>query len=191
MRNRLLDKIFARIVFMTVVFAVVSGGLSSLLFWVLWSDAYLVVIGAVAIGSLAGLTVAGIGAYSVLRGRKMEITTREWEGEPIVRQGPVNYFIHGDEADSWTRAYILGQGLGGWLILTKTHIVLRTHWGVYQRDPLVIPRADIENISVQRGSMAILQRLMLQRLMLHLVSGRVETFMVDDPEAWATDLREE
>lgn len=175
----------ARIVITAIIAAAVVGGLSGLLFWAVSDDADLVVLGALATGSVVGLAFAGIGALTASGHRKMEVTTGHWDGEPLLRQGPANYFIHGDEADSWLRAYYKGEGLGGWLVLTKTRIIIRTHWGAYRRDPLVISRADVEEVSARRGTTK-----MQNRLTLRLTSDRLETFIVDDPEDWESALGE-
>lgn len=85
---------------------------------------------AVASGLAFGLAMAG---FMVIQRRRVARARPEFTGEQLLHDGPANHFRN-------------GEGVGGWLYLTKERLLFRSHQFNIQRHESSIPLADIAEV---------------------------------------------
>jgi hypothetical protein len=121
-------------------------------------------------GVLFGLSIA---VFGEIAHRKMRSRSGLFEGEPVVREGPANHFL--------TRGSRGGrESRGGWLTLTPTRLVFRSHGVNIHNGALDISLRDIE---AAQPSMTIL--LIPNGLRVTRRDGIVESFVVFGRTGWA------
>lgn len=117
-------------------------------------------------GLLFGATLA---AFIELQHRRMKLA--ELDGEPVVHQGPANHWL-GAEAR------------GGWLVLTKTRLVFRSHGKNIQNQGVEVPLADIAACEPRRTLGLVPNGMSVRRR-----DGRVEKFVLAARGEWLELLR--
>jgi hypothetical protein len=85
-------------------------------------------------GLLAGVLFGGIIAvFSETQRKKMMAPGDQFEGEPILHQGPANHFRN-------------AEARGGWLILTSARLVFRSHGKNIQNQSVELPLAGVRGV---------------------------------------------
>lgn len=119
-------------------------------------------LGAVS-GLVFGLAIAG---FAERQRRRLELPGKEYEGEPLLRQGPANHWL-GAEAR------------GGWLILTTRRLVFRSHGKNLRNDHVEIALAEVSGVDLCRTMWIVPNGLLVRRS-----GGGQEQFVVQERGAW-------
>lgn len=140
----------------------IFGFLMFLYFAAVYDTVWPAVTGAVTSGVLFGLTMAVFGAYNAhnFRNHRPDLGP-----EQLLKEGPANHFYKGSSS-------------GGWIYLTDTRLLFRSHWVNVNKHSLEIPLTEISEVEVSRSL------LLNSKLHVHYRNGRIETFVVDDGRDW-------
>ncbi len=154
----------------TACFTGLAFGVSMGLFFALrFGSATAGILGGVFSGVFFGITIA---AFAEVQAKRMKVKPGgEFEGEPVLHQGPANHFLN-------------REGRGGWLTLTPTKLAFRSHGKNIQNDPVDINLADITEAHASR-TIGIIPN----GLRVRLESRKTETFVVHGREVWADAIR--
>jgi hypothetical protein len=120
-----------------------------------------------ACGVLFGVMIA---AFAMSAHRNMRSRSGVFDGERVIREGPANHFLR-------------GEGRGGWLTLTPTRLVFRSHGANIQNLALDISLRDIE-----AARPALTMALIPNGLRITRRNGIEEFFVVSGRKAWARAL---
>ena len=123
--------------------------------------------GAVASGLVFGLAMA---SFTAMMRRSFARTRPEFKGEELLRDGPANHFLN-------------GEGVGGWLFLTKERLLFRSHQFNVQCHELSFPLAEIAEVQPARTVGLFPNGL---RLVTH--SGKNERFVVEAHRRWCDEI---
>jgi hypothetical protein len=122
---------------------------------------------AIASGIAFGL---GMGAFMTLQRRRFAPTRPEFAGEELLHDGPANHFLN-------------GEGVGGWLFLTKERLLFRSHAFNIQCHELSVPLSDIAEIQAVRTA-----KLFANGLRLVTRDGKEERFVVEAHKTWRDEI---
>lgn len=90
------------------------------------------------IGLASGLLFGLVMADFVQRQRRrMEVRGKQYEGEPLLHQGPANHWLG-------------VESRGGWLILTPTRLLFRSHGKNIQNAAFALSLADVTAVEATR-----------------------------------------
>ena len=132
-----------------------------------WLGGPLRVALAVVSGVPFGLAMAG---FAAIQRRRFARVRPELAGEDLLHDGPANHWLH-------------GEGVGGWLFLTKERLLFRSHRFNVQRHELSVPLADITRVRAVRTA-----KLFPNGLRVNLGSGHVERFVVRENRRWCEEI---
>ena len=121
-------------------------------------------------GLAFGLAMAG---FMAIQRRRFSRTRPEFRGEELLHDGPANHFVN-------------GEGVGGWLFLTRDRLLFRSHQVNIQPHELSVPLADIAEIQPVRTA-----RIFPNGLRLVTRSGREERFVVEAHRRWSDEILKE
>ena len=124
-----------------------------------------------AIGLLSGVAfgLAMACFFAIQRGR-FALARPELTGEDVLHDGPANHFLN-------------GEGVGGWLFLTKERVVFRSHQFNIQPHELSVPLTEITDVQDVR-----LAKVFPTGLRFVTRSGNEEWFVVEDNRRWRDEI---
>jgi hypothetical protein len=122
---------------------------------------------AVASGAAFGLAMAG---FLAIQRRRFSRARAELTGERLLHDGPANHFLN-------------GEGVGGWLFLTKERLLFRSHQFNVQRHELSVLLKDIAEVQPVRTA-----RIFPNGLRLVTRSGSEERFVVREHGTWRDEI---
>lgn len=126
--------------------------------------------GGLVLGAVTGLLFGvALALFTEAQRKKMEVRG-DYQGEPILHQGPANH---------WRR----GEARGGWLLLTPRRLLFRSHNANLQNEPVELAVADLRGSEPCR-SLGIVPN----GLRVHLVSGAQERFVVSERATWVARI---
>jgi len=162
---------FAKTALITgVAFGIPMGLLAGVVFGIVRGLSNGVVFGLVtaAISGLAfGLAMAG---FIAIQRRRFAQARPDFTGEQLLHDGPANHFLN-------------GEGVGGWLFLTKERLLFRSHRFNFQRHELSMPLEDIAEVQPVRTAKVFPNGL---RCVTH--SGRDDRFVVEAHRRWCGEI---
>ena len=120
-------------------------------------------------GLLFGLTLAD---FVLRQRRRMEVPGKLYKGEPLLHQGPANHWL-GAEAR------------GGWLILTPTRLLFRSHGKNLQNAPFALALSDVTAVEATRTLGMIPNGLLVRRC-----DGEPAKFVVQERDVWVAAIRQ-
>jgi hypothetical protein len=123
-----------------------------------------------ACGLFFGLFVA---LFTETQRKKMQSKDGTLDGEAILFQGPANHFQN-------------GEGRGGWLTLTLTRLVFRSHGMNIQNQPLNIEVGEILEV-IPTLTVGFIPN----GLRITLKNGRQESFVVQNRKKWSKVISQE
>lgn len=127
-----------------------------------------------ALGLCAGIFFGiSMAAFAWIQSKKMRSTDERLEGEAILMQGPANHFLR-------------GEGRGGWLTLTPSRLIFRSHGYNIQNSPLDIPLAEI-----REATPSLTMRIIPNGLRVNTKNGHRESFVVSNRKDWARRITEQ
>lgn len=127
-----------------------------------------------ALGLCAGIFFGiSMAAFARIQSKKMKSTDERLEGETILMQGPANHFLR-------------GEGRGGWLTLTPSRLIFRSHGHNIQNSPLDIPLAEI-----REATPSLTLRIIPNGLRVNTKNGHRESFVVSNRKDWARRITEQ
>jgi hypothetical protein len=141
-----------------VPFGVFMGG-----YYALQSGPVPGITGGALAGVLFGLGMAGIAEW---QRKRMEVKGPDFEGSKVVFQGPANHRL-GIEAR------------GGWLILTESELVFRSHGKNLQNAMVRIPVGELTEATTYRSLGIVANGLRVGR-----TGGGHESFVVSERALW-------
>ena len=118
-------------------------------------------------GLVFGLSMA---RFMAVQRRRFAQARPDFTGEPLLHDGPANHFLD-------------GEGVGGWLFLTRERLLFRSHRFNLQRHELSIPLEQIAEVHPVRTARIFPNGL---RLVIH--SGREERFVVEAHRRWCGEI---
>lgn len=125
-------------------------------------------------GLLCGLAFGFIMAIFIeTQRKKMQFKDGRLDGELIIFQGPANHFLN-------------GEGRGGWLTLTPSRLVFRSHGMNVQNQSLDIGIGEIVDI-VPTLTIGLIPN----GLRVGLKSGKKESFVVNTRKKWIKLIAEQ
>jgi len=124
-------------------------------------------IGGVISGLLFGLAM---GLFVETQRKRLEIKSSIFEGEKIIFQGPANHFLN-------------AEGRGGWLLLTGSRLIFRSHGKNLQNQSLEIPLPGIRSIDAANTLGIVPNGLEVETL-----DGHYERFVLSDRESWVRQI---
>ncbi|MBL9174784.1 MAG: hypothetical protein JNL10_14700 [Verrucomicrobiales bacterium] len=122
---------------------------------------------AIASGLAFGVTTAG---FMAVQRRRIAIARPEFTGEQLLHDGPANHFLN-------------GEGVGGWLFLTRERLLFRSHQFNVQPHEWSIPLADITEVPAVRTA-----RVFPNGLRLVTQAGITERFVVEAHRKWCEEI---
>jgi len=122
---------------------------------------------AVASGAAFGLAMTG---FMAIQRRRCSRARVELIGEQLLHDGPANHFLN-------------GEGVGGWLFLTKERLLFRSHQFNVQRHELSVPLKEIAEVQPVRTA-----RIFPNGLRLVTRSGKEERFVVREHGRWRDEI---
>ena len=120
-----------------------------------------------ACGLAFGLAIAD---FMVIQRRRFSRARPEFRGEELLHDGPANHFLN-------------GEGVGGWLFLTRERLLFRSHQVNLQPHELSLPLAEIAEVQPVRTA-----RIFPNGLRLVTRSGREERFVVEARRRWCDEI---
>ena len=122
---------------------------------------------AAASGAAFGLATAG---FMAIQRRRFSRARAEFIGEQLVHDGPANHFLN-------------GEGVGGWLFLTKKRLLFRSHQFNVHRHELSVPLKEIAEVQPVRTA-----RIFPNGLRLVMRSGEGLRFVVREHGRWRDEI---
>jgi hypothetical protein len=122
---------------------------------------------AVAAGAAFGLAMAG---FMAIQRRRFSRARPEFIGEQLLHDGPANHFLN-------------GEGVGGWLFLTRERLLFRSHQFNVQRHELSVRLTEIAEVQPVRTA-----RIFPNGLRLVTRSGKEERFVVGEHRRWHDEI---
>lgn len=150
----------------TAIRAGVPFGIAMALFFGISQGLPAALIGGTVAGLLFGLTLA---LFGEVQRKKLEVHG-DYQGEPILHQGPANH---------WRR----GEARGGWLLLTPRRLVFRAHNANVQNEPIELAVVELRGSEPCR-TLGVVPN----GLRVHLKSGEHERFVVSERASWVAQL---
>ena len=120
-----------------------------------------------ALGLAFGLPMAG---FMALQRRRFSQARPQFTEEQLLHDGPANHFLN-------------GEGVGGWLFLTRERLLFRSHPYNFQPHELSIPLEAIAEVHPVRTAKVFPNGL---RMVTH--SGREERFVVEARRTWCDEI---
>jgi hypothetical protein len=124
-------------------------------------------VSAPAFGLAFGLSMA---RFMAIQRRRFAQARPQFTEEQLLHDGPANHFLN-------------GEGVGGWLFLTRERLLFRSHPYNLQPHELSIPLEAIAEVQPVRTAMVLPNGL---RLVTH--SGREERFVVEARLKWCDEI---
>ena len=153
-----------------VAFGIPTGILAGVVFGISRGFSNGVVFGLVSaliLGLPFGLAMAG---FMAMQRRRFARIRPDFTGEQLLHDGPANHFLN-------------GEGVGGWLFLTKERLLFRSHRFNFQQHQLSIPLEDIAEVQPVRTAKIFPNGL---RVVTH--SGRDDRFVVEANQTWCSEI---
>lgn len=154
----------------TAFFSGVPFGLCMGLFFAWIYKSYTAFPAGLACGLAFGFIVA---IFTETQRKRMESKDGWLDGEPIIFQGPANHFFN-------------GEGRGGWLTLTPSRPVFRSHGMNVQNQPLDIGIGELADI-VPTLTIGLIPN----GLRVFLKTGKKESFVVNTRKKWIKLISEQ
>jgi len=108
--------------------------------------------------------------FMAIQRRRFSRARVELIGEQLLHDGPANHFLN-------------GEGVGGWLFLTKERLLFRSHQFNVQRHELSVPLKEIAEVQPVRTA-----RIFPNGLRLVTRSGKEERFVVREHGRWRDEI---
>lgn len=121
-------------------------------------------VAGLACGASFGLAMA---AFVERQRQRLHSVNAQFEGEPVVQEGPANHFLR-------------GEGRGGWLTLTPSRLVFISHGKNLQNASLNLGLDQIAS-----AAPALTAGVIPNGLRVHLNNGERESFVVSERKVWA------
>lgn len=118
-------------------------------------------------GLAFGLATAG---FMAIQRKHFARARPEFTGGELLHDGPANHFLN-------------GEGVGGWLFLTKELLLFRSHEFNIQRHELSVPLSEIAEVQAVRTA-----KIFSNGLRLVTRSGRDERFVVGAHQRWCDEI---
>ena len=118
-------------------------------------------------GLAFGLAMAG---FMAIQRRRFSQARPEFRGEELLHDGPANHLLN-------------GEGVGGWLFLTRERLLFRSHQFNNQPHELSVPLAEIAAVQPVRTA-----KIFPNGLRLVTRSGREERFVVEAHRRWRDEI---
>ena len=134
-----------------------------LYFLAVYGPAWAAVVGAATASILFGLTMAAVSGYHA---RNFRLHPPDLGIELLLKDGPANHFFK-------------GSSVGGWIYLTKSRLIFKSHWMNVHKHRFEVPLREISEAEVSTSFLSL-----KNKLHLHYRNGRIETFVVDDASEW-------
>lgn len=129
------------------------------------------VLFALQIAAASGLTFGvAMAGFMAIQRRRFVQARPEFTGEELLHDGPANHFLN-------------GEGVGGWLFLTKERLLFRSHPFNIQRHELSVPLTEIAEVQPVRTA-----KVFSNGLRLVTRSGRDERFVVEAHRRWCDEI---
>lgn len=146
------------------------------IFFGLWMGIYFSIIYDLKTGVESGIACGiSFGAvmtlFSVYNSNKTRKNRPPFVDEKIIKEDAANHFMG-------------AESVGGWIYLTDKRLVFKSHSLNIQNHELSIPLSDIENAMKGR-----FLRIFSNRLQLKLKNGKVEKFVVNEPDDWIKSVK--
>ncbi len=120
-------------------------------------------------GLLFGLAMAD---FVLRQRRRMEVRGKQYEGEPLLYQGPANHWLG-------------VESRGGWLILTPTRLLFRSHGKNIENAPFALSLADVTAVEAIRTLGLIPNGLLVRRR-----AGEPAKFVVQGRSDWVAAIQQ-
>ena len=118
-------------------------------------------------GVAFGLAMTG---FMAIQRRRFAQGRSQFTGEQLLHDGPANHFLN-------------GEGVGGWLFLTKERLLFRSHQFNIQRHELSVPLAEIAEVQPVWTA-----KMFPNGLRVVTRSGRAERFVVEARRRWCDEI---
>jgi hypothetical protein len=122
---------------------------------------------AIASGLVFGLAMA---SFMAIQRRRFAQARPDFASEQLLHDGPANHFFN-------------GEGVGGWLFLTRERLLFRSHKYNFQRHELSIPLEEIAEIRPVRTAI-----ILPNGLRIITRSGRDDRFLVEARRKWCSEI---
>jgi hypothetical protein len=120
-------------------------------------------VGGIAMGLAFGIAIA---SFMAMQRRRFSGARPEFTGERLLHDGPANHLLN-------------GEGVGGWLFLTRERLLFRSHSFNLQPHELSVPLSEIAEVLPVRTARVLPNGL---RVVTH--SGKEERFAVEKRRQW-------
>jgi len=126
--------------------------------------------GGIVSGVFFGLAIA---IFVEIQRKKMASNDNVFEGEKVIHQGPANHFLN-------------GEGRGGWLTLTSSHLAFRSHGSNVQNQPY-----DLNVNEIIEAVPVLTLRILPNGLRISTKKGDEQLFVVSKRKQWASLINQQ